>query len=748
MQILLCVLMSASPAWELTTSLSYIHNTSPSSEGGVWCASSGGAFHYTPSEGTGTVYSCPEHLPVPDCRDILEDSSGRIWFATGGKGLLMLDGSAWSSYSNFEGIPGQGTVTALEEAAGKIWVGSSGGFAYGDQIGFTPVGDAFSADNVYSISVRNDTLWLCTEKGVYTLSDPSLPQNPDSWLYWEGTDTLGLRRVRAGESSVFACGDAGVVELSPQDSVFRFVLDYSAEKDSSVIDVLELDEGLLAACHGQVLIRSGGQWSPLGSGIPSAFWPTCLFTVEDQLHCGFTIQTDLPNLVNTQSGLGFYILSSNTWSNYTIPGMQCKRIHQISITDDGKIFTGSYLRGVQAYYPGEGWRIYSKEDGMSSEFQVFSVAADPAGGLWTSSYTRGLSWIRDNGDLISEGDTILTFYTDTIGYFEPWTTLIKAPLPNNQPVMLTSQENGMWGAFQQFDPTGAPDEPSGIMGFNGDPMGTMSWAPRVLGSGIAYPNVHSVYPASNDSLWIAFADGGGCQLLVHSGNPGDDSADQWYPGNGQAYTIAYGLPSSAVYCFTKVPGQGLFLGTGSGLARWDGNGFTEYGDVSGAVEAMAADEYGRLWCLGESGVSMVADGSSEYYDEINSDFVPSTTYNWEYAAHDPFYGGVRFSSIKGLWRVRLEGGGGGETHSAISLYPQPFISEESVLRIAGLDDNAPVSVSFYRLDGTYAGSLNAESVQEWAWNGTLRNKVVASGVYIVTVSSGGDLYQEKITVVR
>lgn len=748
MQILLCILLSAAPQWELDTSISFVRNATSDGGIGVWCASSGGAFHYSLEGGVGTVFSCPEDLPVPDCRDVIEDSQGRIWFASGGEGLLMFDGSAWQTYSNFEGIPGNGTVTSLIEAAGEIWVGCMGGVAHGDANGFTPVGDAFTANDVYFISERNDTLWFCTDKGIYSLHDPLNPLNPDSWFHWEETKRMDLERVRTGSSSVFACGRSGAVELEAGSDRFQYIIDYEEEPDSAVIDIIQTDQDLFAAIHGDVLVRSGTDWISSGTGLPWARWPICLFEIEEQLFAAFSYQTNIIDITNTQSGLGlFHLTSAGQWVFETIPGLQCKKLHQMTALQDGRIYTGSYSRGLQAYYPGYGWRGYSDEDGMPNTFQTFSVEESSGSGIWVSSYHHGLSWLRDNEDWDNSGDTILTFVRDTLEYHSQQATIIKADIPNNQPVMIAVQSNGNWAAFRQFDPIGQPDEPSGILGFNGDPMGTMNWSPRTDGSGIAHVNIRSVYPISSDSLWIAFEDGQGCQLLVHSGNPSDSSEDTWRPAPGQAYTSASGLPSSDVYCFLEVPGIGLLAATSLGLARWTGSGFSDYSEITETVKALAADQTGRIWCLSESGIYRISDGEVSFFNALNSDYKPSSLYNWEYAGSDPVSGGVYFSSEQGLWLVTQAGGGSGGG-SGVSFYPQPFVSGEDVLRITGLPEGSPVTVDFYRLDGSYAGTVESSSPSQWAWDGGLRNKIVSSGIYMVLVTVDETVYQAKISVIR
>jgi len=751
MHIIFHILLAAVPQWDLNTAIAYVYNVHPAGTDSVWCASSGGVFNYSAGYGVGTVYSCPEDLPIPECRDVLEDSGGRLWVATEGHGLVMNDGGTWTSYSSFEGIPGQGRVNSLAETQNQVWIGCSGdgGLASGGEAGFVPIdpsltGGAYNAEDVFSLASRNDTLWLCTDRGIYTLTDVENPFNPDSWIYWQETSEMQLSRVRAGASSIYACGGSGAIELAPGAESFRFIIDYSSVADSTIVDILETSQGLLAAGRGTVMGRQSSRWYPLGTGLPPDTWPTTLFEMAGFIYCGFNYSVEL---TNSQTGLGFYRLEGDNWVHFPIPGMQCKRTHQIASAPDGRIYAGSYSRGIQAYYPGYGWRNYVEEDGMPNTSQTFSAALDPENGLWASSYHYGLSWIMDNENPDSQGDTILTFVRDSLEWHAPWATIIMADIPNNQPVMIASQSNGMWAAFSQFDPSGQPDEPSGILGFNGNPLGTMNWAPRLKGSGIASILVRAVYPASSDSLWIAFEGGAGCQLLVHSGNPADLSDDSWLPGSGYAYTSSDGLPSSEVFCFLKVPGTGLLVGTGEGLALWTGSGFTQYQSVTGKVKAMSLDSRGRIWCLGETGIYRIADGQVSKFDALNSDYLPSSPYLWEYSAPDQASGGVYFSSTIGIWLVTQDGGDY-VSGSAVSFYPQPFISGQDQLRLCGPDDGIPVSVDFFALDGSLAGTVDAPSVSSWFWDGSFDEAAVAAGVYMVLVSVGDSVYQARVSVIR
>jgi hypothetical protein len=162
---------------------------------------------------------------------------------------------------------------------------------------------------------------------------------------------------------------------------------------------------------------------------------------------------------------------------------------------------------------------------------------------------------------------------------------------------------------------------------------------------------------------------------------------------------------------------------------------------------MALDARGRIWCIGEAGVYRISDGQVSVYNSLNSDFVESPQYLWEYSATDPVNGGVYLSSAEGLWLVNQTGDSGG-TGNGVSFYPQPFISGEDQLRLCGVDEDNPVTVEFFGLDGSHAGTVSAQSVSSWIWDGSLDGNKVASGVYMVLVTVNDVVYPARISVVR
>lgn len=741
---ILCLLMTLTPQWDLATSTTFVRSVCSDGEGGIWCATTGGVLRYRAGDGVMETLSYPDQLPHPRTRAVMQDSRGDLWIATE-RGLVFMHEGQSTVFTPFEGIPGSGDIFSVIEAAGYIWVGSDGGLARGDSQGFIPIeeGTVFDADRIYGMAVRSDSIWMVTERGVFSLDTGMSPFDPDAWKSWEVTESLTLKGIETTSPGICAYGAAGVVLLAPGSEDFRLILDYVAAPDTVVTGVAELDGRIVASRNGAVLQYSEGRWEVLTPSIPNHITPSFLRSVDGRLWMGYGVFDPQMEV----AGRGILYRQNDDWVSDILPGMPCSSVYQIARDSAGRIYSGTYIRGAQVYFPDQGWGVFTSEScGFPNNQQIFA-ATDWAGpGVWAASYHYGLSWILDNGTVDSSDDLVLTFVKDSLMLpVPPGTITVPSDMVNNQVNMLARQGEGVWAAHDLHF-TSPPDDPSGITGFRGDPEGEMIWAVRTPSEGLAVKNVRGVFPQGADSLWITFTEGQGCQLLVHSGDPVDPSRDTWYPGPNQAYTTTSGLPSSEVYCVLAVPGSGVYAGTSSGLARYTSGAFVSVAGVDGPVKALAADGAGRIWCIGTSGVSCV-DGSQVYwYDAGNSSYIPYSRPGQEFAVSVPATGEIMFSSEIGIWTISSTGGSG--EASGPVFYPQPYLPAEGELRLTGTADQLPVRVEFFSVDGAFLDAIEAETPSEWSWNGEFQSARAASGVYMVLVSYGDSVVPTRIAVVR
>ncbi len=363
----------------------------------------------------------------------------------------------------------------MTEAGGYIWAAATGGWP-GEAEGFIPIdeGTVFNADRVYGLAADSDTLWLATDRGVFSLDLGLSPFDPSAWKGWESTAGLALRGVEV--TSLWSVrlrlfrpdhSKPGIRRL-PSDSELHILGHHSHRSGGA-----ERHAGGRQERRGSAV--QGGPWEVLAPPIPIDVTPSFLENVDGNLWMGYGVANPQMEV----AGRGILLRQGGAWLGTTLPGMQCMSIYQIARDPSGRMYTGTYIRGLQACYPGWGWRVFTADNsGFPNSQQVFAAATWAGQGVWASSYHFGLTWVDDNGTPESGDDRMLTFFADSIeNPVPPSTILVPSGLVNNQVTKLASQGPGVWSSHREyFEST---SESSGITGFSGDPGSLqLQWAVR------------------------------------------------------------------------------------------------------------------------------------------------------------------------------------------------------------------------------------------------------------------------------
>jgi ligand-binding sensor domain-containing protein len=740
----LILICSTSINWGFETSQSYVFSIIPDDDGTFWCATAGGIIHYDPENGWLDSLSYPDQMPWISAIDLCFTDS-RMWVATGGGGLAFQQGDTWQVFSVYEGIPGSGYVYSVYSDGGYVWAGTDGGLTRGDEEGFLPIdsdltGGAFNAGEVTDIAGIGNTMYLATDRGVYSLDLSGSVFNPESWTsYSDSTITLGIDGIYiASADSVFGYGSGGVSQMIGNRWVR--LLDYSSSADSVVTGLLVTEDGLIAGCK-KIVLYNNGIWEPYGTGYPNEAYASCLIETCGRIWCGYGLRDE--NCRDTGKGLGY--LENGIWEQIPISGMACPSCYQMA-RDEDRVYIGSHRLGLMVYYPDSGWTAFNRySTDMPRTLRTYSAAKSGCSGIWTGSYHWGLTWIDDRGTYSMEDDTVITYVSDSLSGVSPGVVQIISPLLNNQVVMLASQGGALLVAQEVFWQT--PDEPSGMTAVSGEPEeGNLQWTTRVEQDGLANKNIQMLYPCGEDSLWIAFASEGGCQLLVHGGDPIDKTSDTWYPSHGQAYTASLGLPSNQVFCFARNTDGDVFAGTGNGICRWNGNAFVEIAGIAGSVKAMQVDNNGVIWCLTDDAIYSVNGSDVIEFTSLNSVYIPTSRVENEFSSFNPEDGTVYFSSLLGMWSIFLQQNH--EESPDLLFYPQPYLPAEEELHIVWTESDEQISVKFFSLTGEYLGCVKADTWEEWIWDGALDGSTLTSGIYIVLVETESNSIRSKIAVVR
>ena len=188
-----------------------------SQDGVLWLATSRGAVRYDGNELA--VYttkntsrsSRKEGFLVDNVRDVIEDSSGSIWFATKGGGTVRYDGETFDTLTTKDGLAHNNISKIYESANKDIWFATEGGVTqYTPTRGGLPFYrlTALKADQVYTEFSSSITLPPRGNKHIifYVRGLSQLRDRLSYQFKMVGLDSLGWTKLSAEEFTLLPTG--------------------------------------------------------------------------------------------------------------------------------------------------------------------------------------------------------------------------------------------------------------------------------------------------------------------------------------------------------------------------------------------------------------------------------------------------------------------------------------------------------------------------------------------------------------
>ncbi len=119
-------------------------------------------------------YTVEDGLLHEFVNDIIQDSKGNVWLATGG-GLSKFNGFEFTNYTSKYGLNYTRLLALAEDGAGNIWIGSQQGVNVFDGNSFLSLDDKLLGENVLALEkAYGKNMWILTDSG---LSIACLTQN-------------------------------------------------------------------------------------------------------------------------------------------------------------------------------------------------------------------------------------------------------------------------------------------------------------------------------------------------------------------------------------------------------------------------------------------------------------------------------------------------------------------------------------------------------------------------------------------
>jgi diguanylate cyclase (GGDEF)-like protein len=106
----------------------YISSLQTVPDGSLWVGTTSGLWHFDPESGAGTPVDLAPGAPRPVIYDMALDSRSRLWLATGGDGVLVIDTSDTSNptflraLTTESGMPGNSAKAVVIDTNGDAWI--------------------------------------------------------------------------------------------------------------------------------------------------------------------------------------------------------------------------------------------------------------------------------------------------------------------------------------------------------------------------------------------------------------------------------------------------------------------------------------------------------------------------------------------------------------------------------------------------------------------------------------------------
>ncbi len=576
---------------------------------------------------TSRTWQTDDGLPDNRVQAIAQTADGYLWVGTHG-GLARFDGLGFTSLGaeTSPWLKKQSVGALCADHSGPLWIGTEGaGLVELDKGRCLHLGrsDGLAGDNVRALyQTRGGALWVGTTEGVNELKDSKLSSftrkegllsdNVSSFFedrdgnLWIGTG-LGLNRLRNGRMESFA-----MPNQLPGDSV----------------------RGICQDKGGRIWIGSnnGMLWF-------SWYWTNFYayntrYGLSDSFVSTICEDTDGSLWVGTYSGLNRF-RDGRFFAEFNNQGMAFDRVNALFQDRESNLWVGS-RDGLVRLTP-KRFNSLTKRDGLTHN-NVTSVLEDRSGGIWLGTWGGGLNCLKDE-EVIG--------YAATNGFFQ---SLVLS--------LCESSDGSLWfgadfdgglarlkqGRFSYYTTRdGLPGGP--IRAIHEDHEGRL-WVGAANGLGCLQqgqftnypvPLVRAICQTTHGTLW--FATENGLVRLDH--------------GDWSRFTSTNGLSDDFITALYEDADRNLWVGTaGGGLNLFRDGVFhgvnSRQGLFSDEIFEILEDDDGWLWMSCSKGVFRAARNELLAVASGTTPKVRSLSYSRSDGLESPQCGGL---GKPGAWKA-------------------------------------------------------------------------------------------------
>jgi ligand-binding sensor domain-containing protein len=357
------------------------------------------------------------------------DSSGNLWFATMGNGLLVKNGSTWTNYNQYNSQLASNYVKSVAVAPdGTIWAATESGLCHTKGNGwevFTDKNSSFEDIEVEKVAIgKNGEIWAIQWPGVHRYKNGTWTKFTESnsagfyndypitlgvdnngvcwaagygyemWSFdgskWSTRKDLGLDTVEYVE--IYA------IAFDKQNNQFVGTQNHGvyAIKSDTTLQYLGGDMGFYINQVNDLMLANDGKMWIAGEGGGIAIYDGVAFTNQtpneglgsDRVS-SLTGRNGMIAAVNSEAGVS--IFNTGTWTFYDpdkIGVFSTSGIYSMTVDKSSNLWVGG--NAEIAKYDGSAWKVYrSTGTGIPNEV-VTSIDFDSKNKMWIATY-RGLA---------------------------------------------------------------------------------------------------------------------------------------------------------------------------------------------------------------------------------------------------------------------------------------------------------------------------------------------------------------------
>ena len=475
-----------------------------------------------PASAAWQTYHRVDGLAADRVQCVAQDSAGVMWFGTAA-GPTRFDGREWRSYQLSDGLGELNCNTFLVDRAGRLWAGHDHGMSVfdGQRWSVPALPAALAATPVYSIAEDpQGRLWAATHVGLFY-------QSGGAWQQITAQSSAGgllsddVRRLVVDSRGRLLCatrGGASVLDLG----ALAWLPPLRTQADMDTWAVAEGPRGEV-----WVGLNGGGAWR---FGAPR---DTAGIRAGEDPPPGDVVNYIFADRAGyvwfaTNHGLGRY--DGRVMRHYSALSDPLDDRNIVWILEDraGNLWLGTQSGAVR--YDGSAWHKYETATLAPGSSAVLDVLADRTGRVWAGTDGGGL--------LVYDGDTCSAF--KSVGVM------------GSSRVQVVYQRGGspLWFGTDKGAVRWAP----GVADARSWPGYCMS--DRICEGVLPDPRVSAILVDPLDRTWIGTARG----------------AARF--GGGLPWTILTASPGDPIRQFAEAPDGGMWILSGRGLYRFDGEDST------------------------------------------------------------------------------------------------------------------------------------------------------------------------------